>query len=159
MLFSTLSGSTPWLIVRLPCGSMSTASTLWPDCLKETARLSAVVGLATPPFWFANAITLAWPEPLRFLAPPLGLEPLAAFDAFLDAFADRLGPTTWSGLRRPLSPAWADFFLRHGDICARISQAGAAFLPASCTFRPAPNQALKQSGPACLISSTNGSCS
>ncbi len=59
MLFSTLSGSTPWLMVRLPCGSMSTASTLWPDSLNATARFSAVVVLATPPFWLANAITLA----------------------------------------------------------------------------------------------------
>ena len=62
MLFSTLSGSTPWLIVRLPCGSMSTASTRWPDSLKATARLSAVVVLATPPFWLAKAITFAGPS-------------------------------------------------------------------------------------------------
>jgi len=48
MLFSTLSGSTPWLMVRLPCGSMSTASTRWPDSLKATARLRAVVGLGDP---------------------------------------------------------------------------------------------------------------
>ena len=49
----------PWLIVRLPCGSMSTQSTRWPDSAKATARLSVVVVFATPPFWLAKAITLA----------------------------------------------------------------------------------------------------
>ena len=47
----------PWLIVRLPCGSMSTASTRWPFSARATARLRVVVVLATPPFWLAKAIT------------------------------------------------------------------------------------------------------
>src|SRR5207302_6605156 len=54
-----VSGSIPCDIVRLPCGSMSTHSTRWPSSAKATARLSVVVVLATPPFWLANAITLA----------------------------------------------------------------------------------------------------
>src|SRR5919204_1165577 len=49
----------PWLIVRLPWGSMSTHRTRWPFSANAAARLSAVVVFATPPFWFANAITLA----------------------------------------------------------------------------------------------------
>ena len=57
--FSTLSGSMPWLIVRLPCGSRSTQRTRWPDSAKATARLSVVVVFATPPFWLAKLITLA----------------------------------------------------------------------------------------------------
>src|SRR4051812_38534732 len=57
--FSTESGSIPWLIVRLPCGSMSTASTRCPASAKATARFRVVVVLATPPFWLANAITSA----------------------------------------------------------------------------------------------------
>ena len=52
--FSTLSGSMPWLIVRLPCGSRSTQSTRWPDSAKATARLRVVVVFATPPFWLAK---------------------------------------------------------------------------------------------------------
>src|SRR6202140_6003656 len=56
--FSSVSGSIPCDIVRLPCGSMSQHSTRWPSSAKATARLSVVVVLATPPFWLANAITL-----------------------------------------------------------------------------------------------------
>ena len=59
MLPSTLSGSIPWLIVRLPCGSRSTARTRWPDSVKATARFRVVVVFATPPFWFANEMILA----------------------------------------------------------------------------------------------------
>ena len=55
--FSTVSGSMPWLMVRLPCGSMSIASTRWPASAKATARFRVVVVFATPPFWLANAIT------------------------------------------------------------------------------------------------------
>ena len=54
---SSSSGSRPWLIVRLPWGSRSTASTRFPRSASATPRLSVVVVLATPPFWFANAIT------------------------------------------------------------------------------------------------------
>src|SRR2546421_5769616 len=49
----------PWDIVRLPCGSMSMHRTRWPFSAKATATLSVVVVLATPPFWLANAMTLA----------------------------------------------------------------------------------------------------
>ena len=51
------SGLKPWLMVRLPCGSRSTTRTFIPCSLNATARFSVVVVLATPPFWFANAIT------------------------------------------------------------------------------------------------------
>src|ERR1700719_935997 len=59
--FSSVSGSIPCDIVRLPCGSMSTHSTRWPSSAKAAARLSVVVVFATPPFWLANAMTLAFP--------------------------------------------------------------------------------------------------
>src|SRR5437764_405444 len=49
-------------MVRLPCGSMSTHSTRWPSSANAAARFSAVVVLATPPFWLANAMTLALPD-------------------------------------------------------------------------------------------------
>ncbi len=61
--FSTVSGSMPWLIVRFPWGSMSTASTRWPASANATARLRVVVVFATPPFWLAKAITFARPVP------------------------------------------------------------------------------------------------
>ena len=56
---STESGLKPWLIVRLPCGSRSTASTRRPFSLNATPRFSVVVVFATPPFWFAKAMILA----------------------------------------------------------------------------------------------------
>src|SRR3954452_12866250 len=116
MLFSTLSGSTPWLMVRLPWGSMSTARTRWPDSLKATARLRAVVVLATPHFWLAKAITLAGPS---FLGEsgcfpgvegcsgpwsPLSVDP-AAVVAADDLFGSGVGATRSSGLMRPDSSA------------------------------------------------------
>src|SRR5439155_2734412 len=45
-------------MVRLPCGSRSTRSTLIPCSAKATPRFNAVVVLATPPFWLAKAMTL-----------------------------------------------------------------------------------------------------
>src|SRR5436305_531396 len=65
---SSVSGSIPCDIVRLPWGSMSQHSTRWPSSAKATARFSVVVVLATPPFWLANAITLA----VAFTALPPG---------------------------------------------------------------------------------------
>src|SRR5918996_1256853 len=56
---SSESGSMPWLIVRLPCGSRSTQSTRWSRSTNAAARLRVVVVLATPPFWFVKAMTLA----------------------------------------------------------------------------------------------------
>ena len=107
MLFSTLSGSTPWLIVRLPCGSMSKASTLWPDSLKATARLSAVVVLATPPFWLAKAITLARRSSFgaRASRPWLALRGLRRVLLGLRPRrrSPLRGPTSCSGLIRPAS--------------------------------------------------------
>src|SRR5690349_16289127 len=55
----------PCDMVRLPCGSMSTHSTRCPCSAKAAARFSVVVVLATPPFWLAKAITLAWPVTSR----------------------------------------------------------------------------------------------
>ena len=57
--FSSVSGSIPCDIVRLPWGSMSTHSTRWPSSANAAARFSVVVVLATPPFWLANAMTFA----------------------------------------------------------------------------------------------------
>ena len=57
----------PCDIVRLPCGSMSTHRTRWPSSTKAAARLSVVVVFATPPFWLAKAMTLAWPVTARLL--------------------------------------------------------------------------------------------
>ena len=57
---SRVSGSMPWDMVRLPCGSMSQQRTRWPSSAKAAARFNVVVVLATPPFWFANAMTFAW---------------------------------------------------------------------------------------------------
>ena len=56
---SIASGLSPWLIVRLPCGSRSTASTRLPCSRSATARFSVDVVFATPPFWFAKAMTCA----------------------------------------------------------------------------------------------------
>src|SRR5262249_14861142 len=58
---SSVSGFVPWDIVRFPCGSRSTTRTRWPCSANATPRLSVVVVFATPPFWFANAITVAEP--------------------------------------------------------------------------------------------------
>ena len=54
---SIVSGLRPCDIVRLPCGSRSISSTRWPCSANATPRLSVVVVFATPPFWFASAIT------------------------------------------------------------------------------------------------------
>ena len=49
---------TPRLTVRLPCGSASINKTLFPVFARPTPRLTVVVVLPTPPFWFVIAITL-----------------------------------------------------------------------------------------------------
>ena len=54
---SIVSGFIPCDIVRLPCGSRSMQSTRSPCSANATPRLSVVVVFATPPFWFASAIT------------------------------------------------------------------------------------------------------
>src|SRR5579859_4510924 len=85
--FSSVSGSMPCDIVKLPCGSMSTHRTRWPDSANATARFNVVVVLATPPFWLANAITClistgvfasARRNPPR--SPPAIFEPMAKAD-------------------------------------------------------------------------------
>jgi hypothetical protein len=45
----------------LPCGSRSTTSTRKPRSAKDAPRLTAVVDLPTPPFWFAMAMIRAVP--------------------------------------------------------------------------------------------------
>src|SRR5512132_3046001 len=67
--FSSESGSMPCDIVRFACGSMSTHRTRKPFSENATARLSAVVVFATPPFWFANAMTLGFCSALSMSAP------------------------------------------------------------------------------------------
>src|SRR3954452_11904505 len=67
---SSESGSMPWLIVRLDCGSRSTQSTRLPFSANATARFRVVVVFATPPFWLANEITCAFG--------PLGVEAVCA---------------------------------------------------------------------------------
>src|SRR5712691_3584422 len=56
---SRSSGSNPRLNARHACGSRSTASTDRPRSARAAARAATVVVLATPPFWFATAITRA----------------------------------------------------------------------------------------------------
>src|SRR6202142_2227243 len=49
--------SMPQPMVALPCGSRSISKTRLLVAVKEAARLTAVVVLPTPPFWFAMAMT------------------------------------------------------------------------------------------------------
>ncbi len=56
---SISSGFQPCDIVRLPCGSRSISETRLPFSVSATPRFRVVVVLATPPFWFAKAMTLA----------------------------------------------------------------------------------------------------
>src|SRR6267154_27733 len=44
-------------MVALPCGSRSISSTRRRVAARDAARLTAVVVLPTPPFWFAMAMT------------------------------------------------------------------------------------------------------
>ena len=50
-----MSRSAPRATVALHCGSRSTSSVCAPDAATQAARLTAVVVLPTPPFWFAIA--------------------------------------------------------------------------------------------------------
>src|SRR5579875_2643232 len=43
--------------VVFPCGSISIKSTLLPNVARQALKLTAVVVLPTPPFWFAIAMT------------------------------------------------------------------------------------------------------
>ena len=85
----------PWDIVRLPCGSMSTHRTRWPSSAKAAARLSVVVVLATPPFWLANAMTLAFPSTVApmldcWKAVPVGIR-MARVDSCMRNYDRRHG--------------------------------------------------------------------
>src|SRR5882762_8934037 len=53
------SRSMPTPLVELPCGSASMSSVFRSATASEAARLTAVVVLPTPPFWFAIARTSA----------------------------------------------------------------------------------------------------
>ena len=55
--------SMPRQTAQPPWGSMSTSKVLWPLPAMQAARMTAVVVLATPPFWLATAMTLGmWDE-------------------------------------------------------------------------------------------------
>ena len=60
---------TPRPVLALPCGSRSISSTELPAAANAVARLTAVVVLPTPPFWFATAMTYMAPNGLRRPAP------------------------------------------------------------------------------------------
>ena len=53
------SRATPTPLVALPCGSASTSRTRFSAIASAAERLTAVVVLPTPPFWFAIAMTRA----------------------------------------------------------------------------------------------------
>src|SRR5512132_150532 len=65
MVRSSLLLSTPLPMVALPCGSRSTSSTRRSACARAAARLTLVVVLPTPPFWFTTASTRATSAPRR----------------------------------------------------------------------------------------------
>src|SRR6185369_9578834 len=52
-------------MVALPCGSRSTSSTRRSAWARAAARLTLVVVLPTPPFWFTTASTRATSAPRR----------------------------------------------------------------------------------------------
>src|SRR6476646_3716289 len=52
-------------MVALPCGSRSTSSTRRSACARAAAKLTLVVVLPTPPFWFTTASTRATSAPCR----------------------------------------------------------------------------------------------
>ena len=54
-----LTSSTPRPDVALACGSASIRRTLFSNTPSADARLTAVVVLPTPPFWFATPIIFA----------------------------------------------------------------------------------------------------
>src|SRR5205807_6261348 len=95
----------PWLIVGLPCGSRSTASTFSPCSAKATARLSVVVVFATPPFWFANAMTVGRRAPRgcarRFERGSRRASPIGALFGSGYQSPSGLQGKAFSGLSRP----------------------------------------------------------
>src|ERR1700681_3889620 len=54
--------------VALPCESQSTRRVGCSEAARQAAKLTAVVVLPTPPFWFAQAMILAKCFPTRNLA-------------------------------------------------------------------------------------------
>src|SRR3974390_3138587 len=57
MLRSTVRGETPTPLLALPCGSRSSSKVFRSAAATLAARLTAVVVLPTPPFWFTTAMT------------------------------------------------------------------------------------------------------
>src|SRR6185312_16139144 len=99
---------------RLLCGSRSTVSTFLPRSASATPRFRVVVVFATPPFWFANAIT--WP---KGSAPPTGRSRgvnSASGTGFLGSVAFRIRPQfAWN----KCNPARPCAFSRRGNASAR----------------------------------------
>ena len=62
---------TPRPLDVLPCGSASTTSTRLPSAATQADRLTLVVVLPTPPFWFVIAMILAMISPKLFRLPVL----------------------------------------------------------------------------------------
>ena len=58
-VFGRVVFATPMPVLALPCGSPSTSSTRLPSVFSAAVRLTLVVVLPTPPFWFATAIIFA----------------------------------------------------------------------------------------------------
>ena len=140
--FSTLSGSMPWLIVRLPCGSRSTQRTRWPDSAKATARLSVDVVFATPPFWLAKLITLARSVGASAPSSGLGLQLARAADRLAGGDAQFLGVRLGDAPRRPTARTGA----RPSRLRARLGlDARARPRPAA---RPPPRARARPLAPA-----------
>src|SRR5690625_1607828 len=58
--------STPTPLVAFPCGSISINNTSLPNSAKLAPKLTVVVVLPTPPFWFVIAIILLIMSPARY---------------------------------------------------------------------------------------------
>src|SRR5215510_1922935 len=112
-------------MVRLPCGSRSTRSTFMPCSAKATPRFSAVVVLATPPFWLAKAMTLPSVAPFEMSSrvPGRGSRRASPIRPFLSSDSSR---TLYQPKCRPF------FILQRGfstlGLSCHAAHVGAAFL-------------------------------
>lgn len=70
MVCLTLRRSTPTPLEEFPCGSTSTRRVFFPFAPSAAERLTAVVVLPTPPFWFATAMIFPIVRP-RFQRKPV----------------------------------------------------------------------------------------
>src|SRR5579871_3341224 len=107
------------LMVRCACASRSTRSTRWPRSARAAPRLTAVVVLPTPPFWFATAITRAirgrvYPKPswAARTMPAMFLIPLAA--GVVGVVFGILVVRQFLQRRRPYQAAWGFALLLFG---------------------------------------------